>query len=239
MTYHAGGLTIIGDSEYGLGRVVRVASTYSGTVQLYVSGVLTDAQPVVGGVATFTLNAAGSCDVLFFLAVDAGDGGVDYFADAFPVAAANGNRIRVDVPAKWGYSVGDTVQVVRTDTGGATANITIYEGRLFPNGTGSIGWGRGEWGDTYGYDGTGRGWGYGWGYQWGFGCSIIEAVSEPLPTGVYGVSVTITDAAGNASTAATATVTLATYPRPASNLAVASYTGGNLRLTWTASPDIT
>ncbi|MCE5277203.1 MAG: hypothetical protein ABFD92_16870 [Planctomycetaceae bacterium] len=246
MGYDLTGLTVVECRRYDQGRLLRVASAHGdgSAVQLYVSGRLAAWQHPVAGVVEFVLSDSGEADVFFLLAVDADSAATDYWEQAFPEAAAHGNRIRVRVPLYFTYAPGDVLEIYRGAAGEALADILEYRTEIFPGGRGACGRGMGRRG--YG----GRGWhvdsaagrgmgGRGYGPR-GFYASLLTWRSEPLPPGTYKIAVQVTDAAGNVSTQFSGLVVLDTYARPASGLTVESYDKATdtLSLSWTHSPDV-
>lgn len=239
MAYYSDGVTYVGKEDTGAG-VVLWANTTRTTkaVQLYLSGRLTAWQMPVGGSVWFELPVMLPTDTLFLLAVDPANADTDYFADAYTVSATNANRIRIRTPRIQGYELTDRWRVYRGDAGDASADMLVYEGSYYDNRQPGFGF---RYGEAFGYGPGTDGFGAAFGYAWGFGCGWLEWTSEPLPPGAYPVQITVVDAAGNESTASADTVTLTTYPRPATDLSITSYDKDTdtLILGWTASPDIT
>jgi len=244
MSYTTSGITFLGAAEHDGGVIVRAGVAHADKVlQLYVSGRLAAWAVPEHGTAELELPVLRPSDVLFFLAVDLDEAAGDFFDQAFPAGAANGNRIRVCTPQRiCGYEPGDRWQVYRGDAGDAVATILAHEQDFYPQGRGACGYGS-VYGYSYGYDGAdARGYGHHYGLgEYGFDCDVLEWVSDPLPPGTYPIRVAVEDEHGNASTAYETSVTLNTYPRPAGGLTVDSYDPqtDTLELSWTQSPDIT
>lgn len=209
-------------------------------VQCYLNGEMAGCQrPNASGKVAFVLPGLGKMDIVFLLAVDAADSETDFFAAAFPVDSDYGNRIRVRLPEEYTYKPGDEVRIYLGDEGASGAPGLVHKERLFPAGKRSHGWGV-AFGRLWGHGESGAGWGVNWGVAWGFGARLIEWKSPPKPPGDYPVKVIVADEHGNESTAVEDTVTLNTYARPATSLAVESYDSGadDLELSWTESEDI-
>jgi len=208
-------------------------------VQCYVNGELLAAARPYDGRVQFAIPPLDKRDVVFLLAVDAADAETDYFFDAYPGASANANRIRMYVHAESAYLPTDKAKFYRGDAGDQAAEALVSEQFLFPAGQGCGGWGR-LWGRAWGVEDFGLGWGCNWGFGWGYGTPRIEFTTEPLGPGIYPVKVVVEDQAGNTSTEATDTVTLASYAEPATDLTVDSYAleTDALALSWTASADV-
>lgn len=243
MAYYSDGITVHTDDAYHGGRLIGLTTTHTTrTIQVYVAGKLHAAARPYDGLVRFHLSGLSATDLLFFLAVDHDSATTDYWADAFPTAAAYGNRIRFKVPRLGSsYKPGDVMKLYRGDAGDGSADDLVHEEQLFPGGRGCVGYGF-SYGDSYGYDGgNGAGYGYGYGYEYGIGVDMLIWDTEPLPPGLYPVAVKIEDEYGNASTAWTDSITLSTYARAATSLAVDSYDSGTdtLVLTFTESEDIT
>lgn len=243
MSYTTTGITFLGAAEHDGGVIVRVGLAHADKVlQLYVSGRLAAWAAAEHGTVELELPVLRPTATLFFLAVDPDEAGSDYFHQAFPAAAANGNRIRVRTPQRiCGYRPGDRWRVYRGDAGDASATIPAHEQDFYPQGRHACGYGS-TYGYSYGFDGAdAKGYGYHYGCgEYGFDCDMLEWVSEPLPPGEYPVRVAVEDEHGNASAAYEDTVTLDTYPRPAAGLTVDSYDSqtDTLQLSWTESEDI-
>lgn len=222
------------------GQSVARGKTAYGCVQAYLNGELTGhRKPNESGKVSFILPGLGKMDIVFLLAVDATDAETDFWADAFPVAAANGNRIRVRLPESHTYVPGDELRIYVGDEGSESADTLVHSEKLFPSGKRPSGWGV-TWGRIWGHGESGTGWGVNWGHEWGFGCRLIEWKSAPKPPGDYPVKVVVVDTNGNESTAVEDTITLNTYARPATGLTVESYDSGTdaLEFAWTESEDI-
>ncbi len=243
MAYTTEGITIVSDVAYDMGRLVRLACVQADkVVQVYVAGQLQQALRPSDGTCEFFLHEGSETEVLFFLAVAPGEAERNFWPEAFPEAAARGNRLRVHLPQWRTYGLHDVIEIHRSRAGDADADILVHRQDVFPNGRGAAGWGLGGFGlGGYGHDGAncpGFGWGYG--YQYGFGCDFIEAVTESLPPGQYVVRAVVKDDLGNESLPVEQVVTLNTYPRPAGALRIEYYESDmdTIGLAWTASPDV-
>jgi len=202
-------------------------------VQFYAAGSLKGYAVAVDGQVTFADGTIGSIDPIFPLAVDGADVDIDFWTDAFPQAATAGNRVSVSVTTTEDMKIGYRWRV-------AIDGTTVHEADIYPNGDGAAGYGVG-YGVVYGHGAFGGGYGNAYGQNYGHGGGIVlQWISEPQFIGTYAVSVYIIDENGNVSTATTENVTLATYARPATDLAVAGYVlaTDTLSLTWTESEDI-
>jgi hypothetical protein len=239
MAYYTTGITVIGSEDVDGGVLLRVITTHTDkAIQCYLSGRFVAYRIPENAEVQFLLPRMLAADTLFFLAVDLDEAETDYFDDAYTVASANANRIKIVTPRLAGQGRGLRWRVYRGDAGDASADTLVHEENYYDGRETGYGY---DYGTAYGYGPPYAGYGFSYGSSYGFGADNLEWVSEPLPPGVYPVKVTVVDAAGNESTAATDTVTLTTYPRPATDLAIDSYVKGTdtLTLTWTASPDIT
>lgn len=241
------GVRIITDQVMGIGRRITVENTNAGyCLQAYLAGHLVAVSSTPDTTAIFDLPGMLDTEFLQFIAVAEEYRDTDFFGNDIPVAsrpsmASHGNRITVSVMAVMSYGSNDVLTVQRSDAGGTAMTTTIWTGKMFIRGSGAVGWGLGEYGEMYGYDASnGPGYGAGYGFQYGIGCKVIEVVSQPLPPGVYLVTATVTDPAGNVSSLTSTSYNLVTYARPAAGLTLTSYTVGSdtLALAWTASPDI-
>lgn len=202
-------------------------------VQFYVAGSLLGFARAVDGLVTFSDGALGPIDPVFPLAVDAEDVETNFWDDAFPEAATSGNRIKVQLTTTAEMLLGDKWRV-------SIDGAIVHEADIYPTSDGAGGWGV-EWGTAWGVGPFGGGWGSSWGSNWGLGGGIVlEFVSGVLFNGTYSVATQIIDAAGNVSTADTDSVTIATYPRPATDLVVVEYVKATdtLSLAWGESEDI-
>lgn len=239
MAYYAGAVTNLTVNVENRYAVVRARSSKD-CVQCYISGVLiADARPL-DELVRFNLPVLGELDIVSLLAVDADDAETDYFTDAFGVSSAYGNRISLKMYTHSRYLASDRAKFYRGAAGAGNADTLIDDREIFPGGRNCGGWGS-QWGSWWGFDDYGPGWGENWGRgEWGFDCLEIRHLTDPLPSGVYPVKVTIEDEAGNESAGDTDTVTLATYPRPAKNLTVQSYDKATdtLVLSFTESEDL-
>jgi hypothetical protein len=226
MPYHLTAITATAVVQAEDGSYVATLTATSDVVQLYVSGALAGWAEVSSGQAELLLPPVGDMDVLFFLGVDLEDASADYFEEAYPVAAAYGNRIKVQIQQA-GYAVGDRWRVYLGPKGASSAATLVYEAEVYPGGrfTGVAGFGQGRFGQA----------------ACGYDANYLTYTSQPLTRGTWPVKITVVDMAGNESTASATSVTVNTYARPASDLSVTSYdkTTGELVLSWTASEDIT
>ncbi|MCK4625006.1 MAG: hypothetical protein KAV00_06835 [Phycisphaerae bacterium] len=243
MAYYADQVTDLIIDTSARFTVVR-AKTAKDCVQCYLSGVLVAHQMTDDGAVEFALPILGIMDIVFLLAVDTENAETNYFTDAFPTAATYGNRINIKVPTHSQYLADDRLRVYVGDDGvavGALDSDDIVDERdIFPGGQYCGGWG-GRWGQAWGIGDYGPGWGHNWGRgEWGFDCIMLEHITAPLPPGAYPVKITVLDTVDNESSGDTDTVTLATFPRPASNLAVQSYDKATdtLVLSFTESDDL-
>ncbi len=229
---------------------VRAVNTPSGAVwrgrtnkpgvQCYLSGSLVDFQePNANGDVEFRLSAILPRDIVFLLAVDLADADIDHFDEAFPEAAANGNRLTISVVQDLDYDIGDVIKMYVGPIEEAEATDLVFTRDIFPSGRAAGGWGF-NWGINWGLGPLGVGWGINWGINWGIGTGAIEFQTGPLIRGDWPVKVTVEDAAGNVSTAFESIETLDTFARPATDLAIESYTkiGDTLVLTFTPSEDL-
>lgn len=245
MSYTTSGISYLGAQVFDGGRIERYSTTHTDKViQLYVSGELYGWAEPDQGVVEFHIPDTSEVDVIFPLAVDRDNSDTDYWSDAFPEAAAHGNKIKIQTPQLMKYGVNDKWKVYRGDAGDEAATLLIREQDLYPGGRRASGFGLGPFGyGGFGWDGSNaKGFGYNFGYgEFGFDCDMLEHITEALPPGDYPAKIIIEDEHGNESTAATDTVTLDTYARPASALDVESYDEPTdaLELSWTASPDVT
>jgi len=243
MSYDTTGISYLGAQVFDGGRIERYSTTHTDKViQLYISGDLYQwAEPDQGMVEFYILDT-GPADVIFPLAVDRDNSDTDYWSDAFPEAAAWGNKIKFQTPQLMANAPGDVWKVYRGDAGDASAAILIREQEFYPGGRQASGFGYNFGYGGFGWDGSNaKGFGYNFGIgEFGFDCDMLEHITDALPPGVYPVKATVTDEYGNVSSETTGTVTLDTYARPASALAVESYDKATdaLELSWTASPDI-
>jgi len=242
MSYTESGITVLEVVRYDGGVMLRVANTNADKLlQCYVNGSLAAWQSAAADRWTVTLPTADPCDTLFLLAVDAADARRNYFSDAFPDATANRLRVRMAETIA-PFRPGDRWRVYRGDAGDGEATILAHD-RLIRRGGRGVGVGYHFGYGGFGFDGfAAKGFGYNFGYgEFGFDCEMLEWTSKPLPPGTYPVKSSIVDAAGNESTAATDTITLTAYARPAQSLSVSSYTKGTdtLVLSFTESEDIT
>ena len=243
MAYTTEGITIVSDVAQDMGRLVRLLCRQAGkVVQVYAAGQLQQALRPVDGTCEFFLHDMPETELLFLLAVDPSEAQTNFWPEAFGVAAARGNRLRVRLPQWRTYGLHDVVEIYRSRAGEDDADVLVHRQELYPNGRGAAGWGLGAFGlGGYGYDAANcAGFGWGYGYQYGLGCDFIEATTEALPPGAYVVRAVVKDALGNESPPAREVVTLRTYPRPAGRLRVEHYESNTdtIGLAWTASPDV-
>ena len=244
MSYTTSGILQVGSEPFDLGRIVRAITTHTDKViQCYLSGRLIGWQRPSGGAVAFVVPEAGPEDVFLLLAVEEALADENFWSEAFPQAAARGNRLHVRIPQRMAFGADDVLKIYRGDAGDVEADRLVLEQDIYAAGRRACGWGLGACGSGgYGWDGAeAAGWGYGCGLgEYGFDCRMLGWTSEALPPGEYPLKVLVTDACGNESTAFETTVTLDTYARPASGLSVSSYDKATdaLALTWTESPDI-
>lgn len=226
-----------------LGLVLVAGAAGAQVVQCYLSGELAGWQEPVDGSVQFVLPQTGPQDSIALLAVERGDERTNYYRQAFDAAAPRSSRIQVALRRDLldGRAATDTWRVCRSAAGGSEADIVMHEACVYPGGDGSCGWGCDWGGGGWGFSGSAApGWGSCWGYTWGFGIDYLEAVSDPLPRGVYVIRAEIEDARGNVSRAFEASVVVEGYAAPARDLAVESYDPATdtLVLSMTSSEDI-
>ncbi len=245
MGYSTSGITNLHFYEAdGSLRITALSSHTDKVVQCYVGGELVARQTAPGAYVEFHLAVVDGWAPIFLLAVDTDEADVNYFADAFSVAASRGNRILLSVPQTMVYGQDDVIRIYLGDVGGATADDLVLEHRVYPAGSrgGGVGIGRYGYGG-WGFSGDlGVGWGSNYGYgQWGFDCEMLTWESDPLVTGTYPYKVTVVDPAGNETDIAASTIALDTFARPASDLTVESYDYATdaLVLSFTESEDVT
>ncbi len=245
MSYTTSGISYLGAETFDGGRIERYSTTHADKViQLYISGDLYGWAEPDQGVVEFHIPDTDPADVVFPLAVDRDNSDTDYWSAAFPLAAAHGNKIKIQMPQLMKYGPNDRWKVYRGDAGDASATKLIRDQDFFPGGRRSGGYGLGSYGSGgYGWDGyNAKGYGHNYGHgEYGFDCDMLEHTTEALPPGDYPVKIIVEDEHGNESTEATDIVTLDTYAQPASALTVESYGQGTdaLELSWAESPDIT
>ncbi len=202
-------------------------------IQFYQAGALVGSARAVNGGVTFASSIPGPIDPFFPLAVDPEDVNTNFWDLAFPEAASAGNRIKVSIQTTLAMRLGDRFRISIDGT-------IVHEADIYPTSDGAGGYGV-SFGVSYGRGPFGGGYGREYGVNYGHGGGIVlEWVSEPLFIGTYAVAVNIIDKAGNVSSSTTTNVTLATYPRPATDLVVSSYDSGTdtLTLGWGESEDI-
>lgn len=244
MGYTLSGIEDVRIVEGDAGLTVRARNTNTDKiVQCYISGQLYAWQSAPAEFVEFVLPPLAPESSIFLLAVDVGDEQTDYFDQAYPVSDDHGNRIALAVPRTIApYGPADVIEFLRGDAGDGSATLRISRQQFYPGGRrcGGFGWHFGRGG--FGWDGLDcRGFGENFGYgEFGFDCEMISIESQALPPGTYPHKVTVTDPAGNESTAAEGTITLDTYARPASGLAVEVYNKATdaLALSFSASEDI-
>ncbi len=169
---------------------------------------------------------------------------------------ADSARATIRWPRQQEVPPGGTFNVYKNDgADGAIDYDTAINLRPIPawpaGAEGKIGFGIGRFGENaFGFDGPGMGFGqgcFGLGY-FGIGADWIRFTTPPLADGTpplddeaYEFAAVGTDEAGNETTPATETVSLALAgpPDPAADLAADSYTSGTdtLSLAWTLSAD--
>jgi len=245
MSYTTSGISDVRVQEYDGGIRIAARSTHTNKViQCYASGELVAWQDSPAEDVEFDLAGLSSAHLLLLLAVDVEDAATNYWDDAFGTPSSCGNRIKFRVPQTIApYRPQDRIRFYRGDAGDADATILVHEQDFYPGGRrcGGFGFHFGYGGFGWdGYDCKGFGYNFGLG-EFGFDCEMIEVETVPLPPGEYRWKATVLDAAGNESTAASGTVTLDTYARPASDLAVQSYDKETdaLTLSFTGSEDLT
>jgi len=243
MSYYTDGITVVEDRAFDGGRFLRVGTTHTDkTIQCYVSAALAAWAKPQGGTVRFALPESLDTDVVLLLAVDDADARTDYWADAFGDPDEHGNRILLQIPQlSLAYMPGDVWKVYTGGAGDGQADMLESVQPLFPGGRATGGYGIG-YGDAYGFDASGaRGYGYNFGRgEYGFDCDMLIWRSEPLAPGAYPVKVVAADRYGNESQAWETTITLQSYARPASGLAVSSYdkATNTLELSFTESEDV-
>lgn len=244
MSYRTSGISYLGAETFDGGRVERYSTTHTDKViQLYISGELYGWAEPDEGVVEFHILDTDPADVIFPLAVDRDNSDTDYWSDAFPEAAAQGNKIKVQTLQLMKYAPTDKWKVYRGDAGDASATKLIREQEFYPGGRRASGYGLGAYGyGGYGWDGfNAKGYGYNYGLgEYGFDCDMLEHITEALPPGVYPVKIVVEDEHGNVSSETTDTVTLDTYACLALGLTVESYDQATdaLELSWAESSDI-
>jgi len=243
MSYTTDGITVVSQAPYDLGRIIRATTSHTGKhIQCYLSGRLVASQRPNGGAVTFFLAEPTDEDLVMLLAVDDADAHVNYWNDAFAETDERGNRIVVETPQTiLTGQPGDRWQVTIGQAGDAEATILACDKEFHPGGYRSGGWGR-HWGKGgWGFSALDcAGWGNSWGIgEYGFDCEMLSWRSEPTGPGTYPVKVVVVDASGNESSEYASTITLDTYPRPASEASVTSYdpASDTLTLTFEPSPD--
>lgn len=244
MAYTESGITKITIAEFDGNVIIRaVNSNADKVVQCYVGGDLVDWQKTVSTSVRFEIPAPDETDLIFLLAVDVGEGHVNYWTVAFPGSGTIANFADISIPQTLvPYRPDDQLVIYFGGAGDLVADTEVYRQPFYPGGLYSGGWGYYWGGGGWGYDGFDRpGWGDKWGVgEWGYGCKYLTYRHGPLSAGTYPVKIAVVDRAGNESAGYDTTVTIAGYPRPASNLQVVSYDKNNdiLTLSFTPSPDI-
>lgn len=243
MSYTTDDITLVSQDEYDLGRVIRATTSHTDKyIQCYRSGRLVASQRPRGGTVTFVLAEPADEDLVFLLAVDDANADVNYWDEAFAETDDKGNRIVVETPQT--ILTGDPRdrwQVYIGQAGDAEATIGACDREFHSGGRRSGGWGK-HWGrGGWGFSALDcAGWGNNWGIgEYGFDCEMLSWRSEPMGPGTYPVRVIVVDAHGNESSEYADTITLDTYPRPASQPRVTSYhsPSDTLTLTFEPSPD--
>ena len=223
----------ITETDEGLEVVIRTANV-SKVIQMYVGGILADWQKATPDKATFYLSSSADIGQAFFLAVDEADAGVDYFTDAFPTAAASGNRIKTLQVRSLSYGLNDRWLVYLDDE-------LLQDQFIFPGGRLAVGFG-----DSFGWN-----FGLGGRYAPGFGDTpfglddfgvapgALEYITDPLSSATYTIKTSFVDAVGNESTKSSDAKTISTYARPASDLTVSAYVKGTntITISFTESED--
>ncbi len=240
MSHVTTGITAVRTIEFDGGLIVRARSAHADkVVQCYVAGELIDWQGAPAEAVEFVLAGVDETDVVFLLATDPDDARTNYWIDAFPAPAQRGNRIELRTPQTIApYLPGDRWRVSLAAAGDAQADTVVWEQAFYPGGRRACGWGAEFGGGGFGFDGAdaaGFGSTFGCG-EFGFDCDTLSWRSDPLPPGSYPYAVAVVDEAGNVSTATAGTMTLDTYARCASDLAVASYDRATDTLTLSFAP---
>ncbi len=206
------------------------AYTSAACVQCYVNGDLISSKVPEGSGVEFRIPHLTHGQYVRLLSVDLADRDTNYFEDAYD---DSGNRITVKVPTLPGYFYGELWRVYLDDT-------LVYEREIWPKRNVRIG-GRGtRRGYCRGIETYGSGRGNWRGLQRGYEPVTLLYETEMLSPGSYKVEAATVDNAGNESTQVSDTVELNTYPAPATDLTVSSYTQGTdtLVLSFTGSTDI-
>lgn len=221
------------ETPEGIEVVIRTGNV-SKVIQMYLGGILADWQKADPDMATFNLSGSAEVAQAYFLAVDEADADVDFFADAFPTAAASGNRIQVWQVRSVALGLHDRWLVYLDD-------VKETEQFLFPGGREAVGFG-----DFFGHVfGIGAKYAPGFGItpfgldDWGIGPGNMEYITEPLPSATYSIKTSFVDGVGNESTKSSDNETIATYARPASVLSIDGYVKGTntLTISFTESPE--
>jgi len=240
MSTSTSGITEIRTVEFDGGLIVRARSAHDAkVVQCYVAGELVDWQSAPAEAVEFVLAGVDDCDVVFLLAVDPAEAEVCFWAEAFGTPADRGNRIVIETPRTLvPYLPGDRWRVSLGNTGDAQADAVVWEQPFYPAGRRACGWGAQFGGGGFGFDGVdaaGFGGNFGVG-EYGFDCEMLSWRSDPMPPGTYPYEAAVVDEAGNVSAATAGTITLDTFARCASALAVQSYDKATDTLTLSFSP---
>ena len=240
MSYSTSDITEIGTSEFDGGLIVRARSGHADKiVQCYVAGELVDWQSSPAEAVEFVLAGVDESDVVFLLAVDPGDAQRSFWSEAFGTPADRGNRIVLETPQTIApYCPGDRWRVSLGGAGDAQADTIVWEQPFYPVGRRACGWGAQFGGGGFGFDGVdAAGFGNSFGVgEFGFDCEMLSWRSDPMPSGTYPYEVAVVDEAGNVSAATADTITLDTFARCASALAVQSYDKATDTLTLSFSP---
>ena len=234
MSYYTTDLNIydIIESDETVEIVVSTSTHQDKIIQLYISSKLS-AYEAMGGLdkVSFIVSSYAVQDGLFILAVDAGESQVDYFDDAYPLAATYGDRLNVEILKDLDFSPYDKFRVYLDD-------VQKHEADLFPNKVGATGFGM-YFGGSFGYDAEkAPGWGVTlWGIdEWGINVGFARWKSQALNRGSVNLKVSSLDGIGNESTKYDNDVTINTYARPATSLVINEYDSGTKQLTVTFTP---
>jgi hypothetical protein len=232
------GISVLCAAARAGGLLLTLGNAHADKVlQCYVNGVLAAWQKVPESAWTCELAGVSGLDDVFVLAVDAADGAVSFWSQvsaARPVRRLRVRLARTIVP----YLPGDRWRIYRGQAGSAAATTLAAQIPIRDGASSGVGFGYHFGQGGFGWDGraaAGFGVNFGTG-EFGFDAADALWQSEPLPPGTYPLKVTILDAVGNESPAATAAVALAAPPRPASNLKVTQYVSATDTLTFTFTP---
>lgn len=215
--------------------IVRANSSRA-CVQCYVGNDLVASQEPASGAVRFNIPHLGMYEYVQLLAVDVADADIDYFDDAWPEQVDAGNHIQVTIPTLPGY--------LRNELWRVYLDAVLDKERLiwpYPDSpTCRIG-GRGTQRGYYrGIEAYGSGRGNWRGLQRGYEPVRLVHQTAAQVCGTYAITAATVDAAGNETLSAATNVTVDTYPRPDTTLAVTGYVLGTdtLTFTFTESEDI-